>query len=623
MSKAFHADDEVQQRKYDSGLMRRLLAYVRPFKVKIVLAIALLLVASLLGNVTPFLTMYAIDSYVNNPARVALEQGGAAGAEVAALREKDLDGLAALMLVFALLAAGETFARCGNLLIVAYVGQKTMLRMRLDLFEHLQRMSLRFLDKNPVGRLMTRLTNDVENVQQTIVSGVVEVANDLFTIIVILAFMLWVSPVLALITMSTVPLVFLSSFIFRKYARRTFLEIRKRVAALNAFMQETVTGIRVIQAFGQEERHFENYRQRNEGHYRQWLKQRDYHASYNSVINFLGSLSSALIVFYVGYRILGRDFVETTGASIGTLFAYVQWGERLFNPIRALAERYTLLLEAMASSERIFNLLDTPEDIPNRPGAITCQAIEGRVVFHDVWFAYNDEDWVAKNLRFSIRPGERIAVVGHTGAGKTTLINLLSRFYDVRRGAVLVDGVDVRDYEKVSLRRNIGVVLQDVFLFSGSIRDNLRLGNEDMSDAHLQACARHVNAAKFIDRLEKGYDHEVGERGQNLSTGQRQLIAFARALAHNPSILVLDEATSSVDTETEMLIQDAIAKLMEGRTSIVIAHRLSTIQHADRIIVMHHGEIRETGRHDELIAQRGLYYRLYQLQYRDQITPSG
>ncbi|NIA16244.1 MAG: ATP-binding cassette domain-containing protein, partial [Nitrospiraceae bacterium] len=346
------------------------------------------------------------------------------------------------------------------------------------------------------------------------------------------------------------------------------------------------------------------------------FRQIRYYAIYFPVIDFLGSFSLALIIVYGGRQLLHDQQALGTPADIGMFFAYVQWSERLYGPIRALADRYNLLLEAMASSERVFELLDTPEEVVNKPDAMVADGLDGAVEFKDVWFAYEPGQWVLKNISLSIRPGERVAIVGHTGAGKSTFINLLSRFYDVQRGSISVDGLDVRDYEKRSLRRNIGVVLQDVFLFNGSVEHNIRLGDKALDENRMRACAQYVNAAPFIERLPEQYGYDVGERGCNMSTGQRQLVAFARALAHDPRILVLDEATSSVDPETEALIQDAITKLMEGRTSIVIAHRLSTIQHADRIIVMHHGEIRETGTHQDLLAQRGLYYKLYRLQYK-------
>lgn len=615
MSDNYHFEDEVQQKAYDSRLMRRLLRYLRPFRGLMLAATVLLLAAAILGSLFPLLTMRSIDWYINSPERTALiEQAGEA---LAAQRQADRDGLLQMMLILGAVVACEAALRYGQTVIVAYVGQRTMMDMRMDIFRHIQQLSLRYLDRNPVGRLMTRVTNDVENIQQTIVAGAVQVISDLFTIVVVLGFMLWVNWQLALVTLSTVPFVFLTSLIFRKYARRSYLEIRKKVARLNAYMQENVTGMRIVQIFRREDANFQEYERRNADHRDEWFRQVRNFSLYFPVVEALGAVSLALIILYGGYQILGGGAVAGV-ASIGAFFAYIQWAERLFQPIRALADRYNLLLEAMASSERIFQLLDTPPDITDQPGAVEAGQIDGAVTFRNVWFAYEDENWVLKDFDLTIRPGEKIAIVGHTGAGKSTIVNLLSRFYDVRRGAILVDGVDVREYAQESLRGNIGIVLQDVFLFSGSVDFNIRLGNDALSESAVRASAAHVNAARFIEKLPGGYHYEVGERGCNLSMGQRQLLAFARTLAHNPRILVLDEATSSVDTETEALIQDAIAKLMEGRTSIVIAHRLSTVQHADRIVVMHQGELREQGTHQELLARRGLYYTLYRLQYADQ-----
>ncbi len=619
MSDGYHIEDEVQQRAYDRQLMRRLLGYLRAYRSAMVLAVVLLLSASILTNLVPYFNKLALDKYIGNPERIAAQGqtgGGTHSPALEGLVTHDRQGLGRVILVITCLMLGETLARYLQNIIVAYVGQKTMLAMRLQIFEHLQRMSLRFLDRNPIGRLMTRVTNDVEKIQETIVAGMVQVISDLLTVFVILAFMLWVNWQLALILMTTVPFVFVTGFVFRRYARRSYIEIRKRLARMNAYAQEMVSGMRIVQMFTAEEPTYEEYRKRNEEHRDEWFHQVRNYAIYFPVVDFLGMLAIGLIVLYTGDRFL--RFGDAVGVSVGTLFAYIQWSERFYAPIRTIADRYNLLLEAMASSERIFELLGAEEEIENAPGAVIPGRFEGRVEFKEVWFAYEPGHWILKGINLDIAPGERIAIVGHTGAGKTTLINLLSRFYDVQRGSIAIDGLDVRLYEKTALRQRIGTVLQDVFLFSGSIEQNIRLGNQELTSERVRECAAHVNAARFIEKMPGGYAYDVGERGNNLSTGQRQLLAFARALAHDPQLLVLDEATSSVDTETEAFIQDAIRKLMSGGTSIVIAHRLSTVQNADRIIVMHHGEIRETGTHRELLAQRGLYYRLYQLQYKHQ-----
>lgn len=620
MTQSYHIEDEVQQKAYDSAKLKRLMGYVKPHRKLLGIALALLLLFSFLSSLAPWITMHAVDAYINNPERqeLATQTGPEAAAELEEVRDRDLHGLHVLALVLLGLALARGLIQYVQAVIVAYVGQLTMLQMRLDLFGHLQRMSLRFLDKNPVGRLMTRVTNDIERIQQTIVTGMVQVVNDIFTIFVVIGFMVWVSPLLALITMSLIPLVFVSSLWFRKHARRSYLEIRKRIAAVNAYMQEVVSGMRVVQVFNQQVRTFREYDRRNAEHRNEWFRQVYYYATYFSLVDFFGTLTMALVVLFIGWRLFDLDFSQAAGASVGTLFAYIQWAERLFRPIRALSERYNMLLEAMASSERVFHLLDTPEEIQDRQDAVPVDDIKGRVEFDHVWFAYEDENWVLRDVSFTIEPGQDIAVVGHTGAGKTTLINLLTRFYDIQKGSIRIDGVDVRDYRQSDLRRAIGIVLQDVFLFSGTIEHNIRLGADDLPMERIRECAERVNAAHFIERRHDGYAYDVGERGQNLSTGERQLVAFARALAHDPRILVLDEATSSVDTETEALIQDGLENLMEGRTSVVIAHRLSTIEHADRILVMHHGELRESGTHQELLARGGLYYTLYELQYKEQ-----
>jgi len=584
------------------------------------IATFVLVIATAVSTALPYVNMHAIDNYINSVDRAGLlaqaEQGADVAAELAAQRARDLHGIGQLAAVMLALMLVEFVMRYIQLMLVAYVGQKTMMEMRVQIFAHLQKLSLRYLDKNPVGRLMTRVTTDVENIQESIVTGLVQVVSEIFSVFAIIGVMFWANWRLAIVAVSTLPGIFLVSYIFRKFARQSYLAIRKRIARLNAYMQEQVSGMRIIQLFNHETQSYGRFDQLNDHHLDAWIKQVRNYAIYFPAVEFFGSFSVALIIYFGGRQILGLD---AGVASIGMLNAFIQWTERMFHPIRQLADKYNLLQAAMASSERIFNLLDTPEEIANKPDAVICEGIEGHIEFRDVWFAYEPEQWVLKGVSFTVAPGERVAIVGHTGAGKTTLISLLSRFYDVQRGAILVDGVDVRNYEKTSLRRHIGIVLQDVFLFSGSIRENIRLGDTGISDEKINACAQHVNAAPFIQSLASRYDYDVGERGNNLSTGQRQLLAFARTLAHDPAVLVLDEATSSVDTETEGLIQDAITKLMTDRTSIVIAHRLSTVQHADRIIVMHHGEIREVGNHQELLAERGLYFRLYQLQYKDQL----
>lgn len=638
MSEGYHMEDELQKRAYDAHLMRRLLGYVRPYRGWIVLATALLLVLSVLGNLAPVLLMHSVDAYINDAARTL---GSAGMAEAAA--ERDLSGLFRMVLIIAGIVTVQSLLRYAQVFIVALVGQRTMFEMRLGLFGHLQHLSLGFLDRNPAGRLLSRVTNDIEKVQQTIVEGVVAVISDCMTLFVVLIVMFAINWKLACVALAPLPLVVVTSVLFRRYAQHSFLEVRRKIARINAWMQENVSGMRVVRLFNREDANYAEYVACNADHRNEWLRQVRNFALYFPAVEFLGSLATALVILYCGTIMLKTGQATSGQGSVGTIFAFVFLAERFFGPIRALADRYNLILEAMASSERVFQLQDTPPDVCNGPAPVPCERLSGAVSFNHVWFAYpgspleaptsllgapasppaRETDhpgprWVLKDICLDIAPGERVAIVGHTGAGKSTLIHLLSRFYDIQRGHLRIDGVDVRDYDLIPMRRNIGVVLQDVFLFSDTIEENIRLGNPNISREQLEACARHVNAARFIERLPGGYGYHVGERGGNLSTGQRQLIAFARTLAHDPRILVLDEATANIDTETEQLIQDAIAKLLEGRTSIVIAHRLSTVQHADRIVVFHHGEIREMGTHQELLSQGGLYRTLYELQYKDQ-----
>jgi len=502
--------------------------------------------------------------------------------------------------------------------LTQWIGQRTIFDLRMELFRHLQRLGLRFFDRNPIGRLITRVTNDIEALNEMFSSGIVMVFSDVFTIIGILYFMFAMNWQLALISLSVLPLLFYGTFLFRKKAREAYREVRIYIARINAFMQEHITGMMVDQVFNRETKAYMQFKEINAGHRDANIKSIFYYALFYPGVDLIGAIAVGLIIWYAGV-----DALDGT-ITIGTVIAFLQFNEMFWRPIRDLSEKYNIMQTAMASSERVFRLLDDRTMITDTDQPKALATVAGNIEFRNVWFTYSpvqdgkEPEWVLRNLSFSIKAGEKIAIVGHTGAGKTTIISLLSRFYDVQRGSILVDGVDIREVRQADLRKHMAVVLQDVFLFSGDIATNIGLGNEAIAEDRIRAAARAVGAHRFIERLPDMYHAEVKERGATLSVGQKQLISFARALAVHPRILILDEATSSVDTETETLIQQAIQKLLQGRTSIVIAHRLSTIQSADKILVMHKGELREAGTHQELLALGGLYYKLYQLQYKEQ-----
>ena len=614
---SYHVADEARVDSLEWGLLRRLLRLLLPHKRWMGVAIFLLLIASCLSNASPLIMMYAVDTYINAPK-----------ADDPAAISATISGLMQMTFLLAAIVFGEAIIRSVQLMLVTWVGQRTMYEMRMELFRHIQDLPLSFLDRNPVGRLMSRVTSDVDKIQQSIVMGIVQGLSGMLTIVAVLIFMFYVNWQLAFVALLPLPFIFLTSWIFRKFASQSFLEIRRKIATISAYMQETMGGIHLVQILDRQSAVFQEYETRNADHRDEWLRQVRNFAFYFPAIEFFSGLSTALILLYVGLQVLGTGAEVTGLASFGTLVGYVYWTERLYVPIRGLADRYNMLLEALASSERVFELMDTPSDITDKPTALDPAALRGEVEFDGVWFSYGTassgsvlaesehpdaeaEDgsrWVLRDVSFRVAPGERVAIVGHTGAGKTTIINMLGRFYDPQRGAVRIDGVDVRDYQQEKMRQHIGIVLQSVFLFNASIADNIRLGNADMSIDWVRECAERVHAAKFIERMPGGYDYKVGERGANLSAGQRQLIAFARTLAHGPEILVLDEATSNIDTETEALIQDAMQTLMNGRTSIVIAHRLSTIIEADVIHVLHQGRLHAHGTHAELM-QSSAYYR--------------
>jgi ATP-binding cassette subfamily B protein len=588
-------DDEILGKAYDAQLMRRLVIYLRPYKWQVLLAIFLSIAVSGLEAVRPYFTKIAVDVNIAN---------------------KDSKGLLTTTILFLLLMILRGVVQYYNAYITQKIGQQTIFDLRMELFAHLQKLSLKFYDKNPIGRLITRVTNDVEVLNEMFSSGIVMVFSDVFMIVGIVWFMFSMNAELALLSLSVLPFLIYGTFLFRKKAREAYREVRLYIARINTFMQEHITGMLVDQIFNREKKAFDEFEKHNAGHRGANIKSIFYYAIFYPGVDLIGAVSVGLIIWYAGGNALQGS------VTIGTVMAFLQFNEMFWRPIRDLSEKYNIMQTAMASSERIFKLLDDTSFIKESDRPQLFQNVAGKIEFKNVWFSYNSEEgnenWVLKNVSFTINPGETAAFVGHTGAGKTTIISLLSRFYEIQKGEILIDGINIRDVSLSDLRKNIAVVLQDVFLFSGDIKGNVNLGNDEISLEQIKSACRVVGVDKFIDAMPKNYDEEVKERGSTLSVGQKQLLSFARALAFNPKILVLDEATSSVDTETEILIQSAIQKLLSNRTAIVIAHRLSTIQNADTIVVMHKGEIREMGTHQELLLNKGIYHKLYLLQYKEQ-----
>jgi ATP-binding cassette, subfamily B, multidrug efflux pump len=593
-------EEEILGKAYDARLMRRMLHYLRPYAGWVALGIFLSIAVSGMEAVRPYFTKIAVDQNI---------------------AQHDMPGLLRTTLLFLGVLMLRGLLQYLNTYLTQWIGQRTIFDLRMEIFAHLQRLGLTFYDRNPIGRLITRVTNDVEVLNEMFSSGIVMVFSDVFTIIGILYFMFSMNWPLALISLSVLPLLFYGTFLFRKKAREAYREVRLQIARINTFMQEHITGMMVDQVFGREHKSYEGFKVINGLHRDANIKSIFYYAVFYPGVDLIGAIAVGLIMWYAGVEALGGS------VTIGTVMAFLQFNEMFWRPIRDLSDKYNIMQTAMASSERVFKLLDDTTLVRDDDDAVALPSIRGDIEFRHVWFAYDadkkaaEPTWVLKDVSFTIRAGETAAFVGHTGAGKTTIISLLARLYDVQRGEILVDGINIKRIRQEDLRRHIAVVLQDVFLFSGDIATNINLGNEAISHDRVVAAARVVGAHKFIERLPGEYAAEVKERGATLSVGQKQLISFARALAFHPRILILDEATSSVDTETELLIQKAIGKLLQGRTSIVIAHRLSTIQSAAKIIVMHKGEIREMGNHQQLLALGGIYSKLYQLQYKDQELP--
>jgi ATP-binding cassette subfamily B protein len=613
-------DDEVLGKAYDARLMRRLLQYLRPYWRQVAVAFVAIITGAAASLAQPYLIKIAIDRYI------------------AAGRLVELDLLAAAYLAILLIAFGAEYLQTWTMQLT---GQRIMFDLRMAIYGHLQRLDLRYYDRNPVGRLMTRVTSDVDVLNDLFTSGVVTVFGDVFTLVGIMVVMIWMNWKLALVAFSVLPLIVLVTQWFRRNVRDSYRVVRGWIARINAFLQENITGMMTVQLFRRERLNFERFDEIDRKHRDANIDSIFYYAVFYPAIEAISSLASALIIWYGGESVLRNTL------TLGALVAFLQYSQRFFRPISDMSEKFNILQAAMASSERIFKLLDEPVHIesPVRPVKRPVPAA-GHIVFDHVWFAYSeastnpasvpssvssvssvpsasessagssDENWVLRDISFEVKPGERVGIVGATGSGKTTLINLLLRFYDVKRGRITVDGVDIRELDLADLRGLFSLVLQDVHLFSGTIADNIRLGNSTIDDSRVRRAAAAVHAEPFILRLPNGYANAVAERGSTLSVGQKQLLSFARALAFDPRVLILDEATSSVDTETELIIRDALHVLMSGRTTIAIAHRLSTIQDMDKILVLHKGRLRESGTHQELLAQRGIYFKLFELQYK-------
>ncbi len=594
-------DDDVLGKAYDARLMRRLLQYLRPYRGYVAAALVAILVGSLAELAQPYLFKVAIDRFI-------------ATRQVVGLRE--IAGLYLLTLVVAF--AGEY----GQTWSVQWIGQRIMFDLRMAIYGHLQKLDVRYYDKNPVGRLMTRVTSDVDALNDLFTSGVITVFDDVFMLVAIMGTLLWMNWRLALVTFAVLPLIVIVTQWFRRNVRTSYRVVRGWVARINAFLQENITGMMTVQLFRREGLNFDRFDTINAKHRDANIDSIFFYAVFYPAIEAVATLASSLIIWYGGGAVLRNTL------TLGALVAFLQYAQRFFRPISDMSEKFNVLQAAMASSERIFKLLDEPVEIANPPrmaGRPTVGA--GHIVFDHVWFAYNErssatkdtkdaeEHWVLRDISFDVKPGERVGIVGATGSGKTTLINLLLRFYDVQRGRITIDGVDIKALDLTELRSLFSLVLQDVHLFSGTIADNIRLGSP-IDEASIRRAATAVHADAFIERLPEGYASAVAERGATLSVGQKQLLSFARALAFDPRVLILDEATSSVDTDTEILIRDALHVLMAGRTTIAIAHRLSTIQDMDKILVLHKGRLREAGTHQELLAQRGIYFKLFELQYQ-------
>jgi ATP-binding cassette subfamily B multidrug efflux pump len=602
-------EEEKLGKLYDTQLTRRLLKYLRPYRWRVALAVSITLGVTAMELVGPYLFYVAIDRFI------------VPGFQGEIPRALAMRGLVWVVVAFAASILASFLLQYIQVRIMQWVGQETMYDLRKEIFEHLQRLPMSFYDGSPVGRLVTRATTDVDALNDLFAAGVVAMLNDFVLLLSMIVLLMKWHVFLALATLSPLPFMLLLTYFFRNKVRDANRRIRTAIARINAFLQEHISGMAVVQLFNREQKSRERFEHLNLVHMEAYKDAIDAFAFFYPAVEFLSMAGVAVLYWVGGVRVIAGTI------GIGVLLAFMQYAQRFFRPIQDLSEKFNILQSAMAASERIFKLLDEPVTIVSAPNAKSLPAPRGEIEFRNVWFAYHgganpkEEDWVLRDVSFRVEPGQALAIVGHTGAGKTTIIQLLLRFYDIQRGQILLDGVDIREMDLQDVRRLFGIVLQDPFLFTGTLESNVKLGTSTIDRATVELALREVGLGSFLAMLPQGVDTPVTERGATLSVGQRQLVSFARALAHNPKFLILDEATSSVDTKTELLIRDALDRLLEGRTAVVIAHRLSTIQHAHRILVFHKGRLREQGSHQELLALRGIYYRLYQLQYKEQELP--
>jgi ATP-binding cassette, subfamily B, multidrug efflux pump len=615
MSEVFERHEDEGAKAFDKRLARRLLRYLKPYRMRATASVALVIFSSLLEIAGPAIIAVGVDLYVkplSGANTVGVSQRLGVWLAAHGWSFDPITGINVAATLYFVTLFADFAVLYTQMVLMNLMGQYIMYDLRKQIFEHLQRLDVQFFDRNPVGRLMTRVTTDVDALNDMFTAGFVAIFGDIFVLLGIVIVLFWMNWRMALVLFSITPFILLVSMWFRRGARITYRQVRARIAAINAFLQEHISGMSTVQLFNREEREMEKFDELNARHRDANIDSIFYYAVFYPVIELIQTVGIALIVWYGGGQVLRNTL------SLGALIAFFQYAQRFYEPISDLSEKYNILQAAMAASERIFKLLDTPVHIKEE-GRVTVDHFDS-LEFRNVWFAYNDEDWVLKNVSFRVERGEKVALVGHTGAGKTTVTALLLRFYEVQRGEILINGIDIRKYTLESLRALYAIVQQDFFLFTGNVSQNISLADPRIAPETVREAARRVQASRFIERLPKTYDAEVRERGAGFSVGEKQLLSFARALAFNPPVLILDEATSSIDTETEHLIQEAIQTLMEGRTSIVIAHRLSTIRSADMILVFHHGEIRERGTHEELMQIDGLYRKLYEIQYRETVA---